>query len=154
MMRPTRPEEMPRVERTRRCKWKANRWAGDSSRGPASCSWGSSPHSSFCSFYLLASGELFLRKTLSSIPRFGDRRRVVEISRRIEGVGLEAYILTPTIMGHRFSMNPVAVFLSVLFWGWIWGVAGALMAVPILTTVVIVCSSIERLAPVARFLQR
>jgi predicted PurR-regulated permease PerM len=67
---------------------------------------------------------------------------------------LEAYLLTPAVMGHRFSLNPVIVFVSVFFWSWIWGVAGALMAVPILTTGQIVCNRIEKLSPLARMIER
>lgn len=66
---------------------------------------------------------------------------------------LEAQILTPWIMGRRFRMSPVLVFLSVLFWGSIWGVAGALMAVPILTTVAIVSRHVDALRPMSRVLE-
>jgi flagellin-like protein len=45
---------------------------------------------------------------------------------------IEAYVLTPLVQGRRLDLNPVFVFLSVMFWGWVWGVAGALVAVPLL----------------------
>lgn len=67
--------------------------------------------------------------------------------------GLEAYVVTPHIMGARFSLNPVAVFGAVVFWGWIWGIPGALLAVPILTALSIVCSNVERLRPISVFLR-
>lgn len=67
--------------------------------------------------------------------------------------GLEAYVVTPHIMGARFSLNPVAVFGAVVFWGWIWGIPGALLAVPILTALSIVCSNVDRLRPISVFLQ-
>jgi predicted PurR-regulated permease PerM len=67
--------------------------------------------------------------------------------------GLEAYVLTPQILGARFSLNPVAVFVAVAFWGWIWGIPGALLAVPILTALSIVCANVERLQPIALFLK-
>ncbi len=44
------------------------------------------------------------------------------------------------------------VFVSMLLWGWIWGVVGALMAVPILMTFKIFCDHIEALAPIGEFL--
>jgi predicted PurR-regulated permease PerM len=44
------------------------------------------------------------------------------------------------------------VFVSVLFWGWLWGVAGALLAVPILAVFKILCDHIESLAPIGEFL--
>jgi predicted PurR-regulated permease PerM len=44
---------------------------------------------------------------------------------------LEGSLITPIILGRRVSLNSLLVFLSVVFWGWIWGPAGALMAVPV-----------------------
>lgn len=65
---------------------------------------------------------------------------------------LEAYVVTPSILSRRLTINPIAVFLSVIFWGWMWGVPGALMAVPILTCTKVICDATERLAPVSQFL--
>jgi flagellin-like protein len=45
---------------------------------------------------------------------------------------IEAYVVTPLVQGRRLDLNPVFVFLSVMFWGWVWGIAGALVAVPLL----------------------
>ncbi len=45
---------------------------------------------------------------------------------------MEAYVVTPMVQGRRLDLNPVFVFLSVMFWGWLWGIAGALVAVPLL----------------------
>ena len=55
-------------------------------------------------------------------------------------------------MGESLSLNPVVVFTAVLFWGWIWGVPGALLAVPITASLKIACDHIEGLAPVGEFL--
>jgi predicted PurR-regulated permease PerM len=65
---------------------------------------------------------------------------------------IESYLLTPLVVGHQLSLNPVAVFVGVLFWGWIWGVVGALLAVPILAMTKIFCDRIEGLAPLGEFL--
>ena len=65
---------------------------------------------------------------------------------------VESYLLTPLVVGRQLSLNPVAVFVGVLFWGWIWGVMGALLAVPILAMAKIFCDRIEGLAPVGEFL--
>jgi predicted PurR-regulated permease PerM len=65
---------------------------------------------------------------------------------------LEGYLITPAILSRRLTLNPIAVFLSVIFWGWIWGVAGALMAVPILASFKGICDATDRLAPVSQFL--
>lgn len=65
---------------------------------------------------------------------------------------IEAQLVTPVLLGRRFTMNPVAVFVSLAFWTWIWGAAGAVMAVPILVTLKVVCDHIEALSPVGEFL--
>ena len=65
---------------------------------------------------------------------------------------LEGYLATPAILSRRLTINPIAVFLSIIFWGWIWGIAGALMAVPILACLKVICDANERLAPVSQFL--
>jgi predicted PurR-regulated permease PerM len=61
-------------------------------------------------------------------------------------------ILTPLIVGRQLSLNSVVIFVAVLFWGWIWGIAGALLAIPITATIKIACDHIEGLAPVGEFL--
>jgi predicted PurR-regulated permease PerM len=184
-------------------------------------------------FFLLASGDMFLRRLVTVLPRFEDKRVAVEISRQIEhdvskyllaitlinvGFGtavgismyflgmpnpllwgvmagllrfipylgaiigmsivtlvalvtmdqltfillvptsylglnlLEEYLLFPFIIGHRLLLNPVIIFLWVTFWGWLWGVPGALMAVPLLAIFKIVCDHIEPLSAVSEFL--
>jgi predicted PurR-regulated permease PerM len=60
---------------------------------------------------------------------------------------LEGLVVTPMILGRRMFMNPVVIFLSVVFWGMLWGVPGMLMAVPLL---VIVKRLSERSRPLAR----
>ncbi len=47
---------------------------------------------------------------------------------------IEANVVTPSVLGARFTMNPVAILLTLSYFGWIWGVAGALLSVPILLT--------------------
>jgi predicted PurR-regulated permease PerM len=66
---------------------------------------------------------------------------------------LEAYVITPHILGRNFSLNPVAIFGAVVFWGWLWGIPGALLAVPLLTAISIVCANIDRLRPISVILQ-
>jgi predicted PurR-regulated permease PerM len=184
-------------------------------------------------FFLLASGDLFLRKLVSVLPSFHNKKLAVEISRQIEhdissylltitiinvcfgaAVGscmyllglpnpvlwgvmagflhfvpflgaivgisvvtmvalvtlegvttialvpvsylslnlLEEYLVLPLVMGHRFMLNPVVVLLWLLFWGWLWGIPGALMAVPLLAILKIVCDHVQALSAVAEFL--
>jgi predicted PurR-regulated permease PerM len=184
-------------------------------------------------YFLLASGDLFLRKLIRVLPSLEDKRRAVEIARRMEsdistylltitlinlGIGLavwgaaawiglpnpplwaalafvtnyipylgavvmigvlamvgfltfdtigqallapgafvvlnllEGYIVTPLVLGRRLTLNPVVIFLGLTFWGWIWGLAGAILAVPIMAAFKIFCDHLEPLAPVGEFL--
>src|SRR5262245_7083390 len=50
---------------------------------------------------------------------------------------LEGQIITPTIIGHRLTLNPFLVFLSIAFWAWMWGPLGAFLAVPLLISCVV-----------------
>ncbi len=56
--------------------------------------------------------------------------------------------------GKIAKMNPVAVFISLLFWGWLWGVWGLLLAIPIVGIVKVVSQHIEELHPVAELLKK
>ena len=183
-------------------------------------------------YFLLASGDVFLRKLVRMIPSFQDKRRAVEIAREIEdriarylravtvinlglgaAVGLAAYfiglqnyllwgvlafvlnyipylgamvgitatllvslftfeslgyalvmpaaylalnaiegnLVTPMVVGRILTLNTAMVFIFLMFWGWIWGVVGALLAVPILAVIKIVCDHIAPLAPIGEF---
>ena len=65
---------------------------------------------------------------------------------------IEGQIVTPAILGQRLSLSPVAVFIAMILWGWLWGIPGALLAVPLLASFKIVCEKFEPLQPVATFL--
>ncbi|WP_285294019.1 AI-2E family transporter [Aureimonas altamirensis] len=65
---------------------------------------------------------------------------------------LEGQFLTPMIVGRRLEMNAAAVFLSVAFWGWIWGVTGMFLAVPIMVGVKILANYVDSLQPLGNFL--
>jgi predicted PurR-regulated permease PerM len=184
-------------------------------------------------FFLLASGDMFLRKLIRVLPSLSDKKTAVEIARQIESdistylatitlingclglatwgamallgvpnpllwgvlawstnyipylgamcmyavltmVGfltfptagqallvpgafgvlniLEAYVLTPLVLGKRLTLNPVVIFIALTFWGWIWGVAGAILAVPIMVVFKIFCDHSEPLASIGEFL--
>lgn len=186
-------------------------------------------------FFLLASGDAFLRKAVRAMPTFADKRRAVGVARTIQsemahylftitcvnaGLGIatglamhwlgmpnpvlwgvmvavfnyvpylgatlslvilslvaflsfeqigqallvpavflafttiEGQLLAPWILGGRLTLHPVLVFVSMLFWGWLWGVAGALIAVPVLVVVKILCDHFEKLHPVSEFMNR
>ncbi len=65
---------------------------------------------------------------------------------------IQANIVTTLVLGRRLALNPVALFIGLAFWFWIWGIAGAFIGVPLLAIFKIVCDNIESLAPVGEFL--
>jgi predicted PurR-regulated permease PerM len=175
-------------------------------------------------FFLLISGDLFLRRFVEILPRFRDKRTAVAISQQIEGdiaaylltvtvmnvsVGIttaltawtaglddpalwgvlafllnyipvigpiiclvallfagllsippiwsallpaagflaihliEGQFITPILVARRFTLNPVLVIISLIFWYWMWGVPGAILAVPVLGMIKIICDGIR-----------
>ena len=62
------------------------------------------------------------------------------------------YVLTPWLTSRAGRMNPVSVFVGVLAWGWLWGIPGLLLGVPILVVVKAVCDRVEDLKPIGKLL--
>jgi predicted PurR-regulated permease PerM len=185
-------------------------------------------------FYMLISGETFLRRMVEILPSFKDKRQAVELSQHIErdvsaylltvtcinaivgaatgcvmwlcgvanpvlwgavagvvnfvpilgpmagiviflmasvvslGVSwwallpvglylcihvLEGEIATPMLLARRFTINPVAVILALIFWYWMWGVAGAILAVPLLAIAKIICDDLRPLRAFGHLLE-
>jgi predicted PurR-regulated permease PerM len=65
---------------------------------------------------------------------------------------IQGNVVSPLLLGHRLTLNPVAIFVGLAFFFWIWGVPGAFLAVPILATLKIFCDHITSLAAVGEFL--
>jgi predicted PurR-regulated permease PerM len=186
-------------------------------------------------YFLLASGDLFLRKLVKILPRLEDKKRGIEIARQVQqqisaylftvtmiytgegvavgvamfimrmpnpvlwgvmagllefipylgpalGIGvvavvaiftfdsvgyallvpavylcltiIQANFIFPMVLGRRLTLNPVIIFIGLIFWGWIWGIVGVLLAVPILMIFKILCDHIELLSPIGEFLGR
>jgi predicted PurR-regulated permease PerM len=184
-------------------------------------------------YLLLASGDLFLRKLVESLPVFRDKRTAVQVAEEVQqavsrylgatllinlgqgvavglalwGLGmphpwlwgaltvllefipylgatgmigllavtafghfdrlgsillvpgsylvittLQNNLVSPFVYGQRLKLNPVAVLVGVLFWWYVWGVAGAFLAVPVFATLKIVAEHVEGLTPLATFL--
>lgn len=55
----------------------------------------------------------------------------------------------PKLMGENLNLSPVVILLSLVFWGWLWGITGALLSVPIAAAIKIVCENIEMLKPIS-----
>lgn len=62
---------------------------------------------------------------------------------------IKGHFVSPMVMGRRMPLNTVAILLSLLFWGWVWGIVGAIMAVPLTVMIQVICSHSERLRGVA-----
>lgn len=65
---------------------------------------------------------------------------------------LEGNFITPFILGRSLTLNPVLILIALAFWGWMWGISGMILAVPILATFKIFCDHIEPMAPIAEFM--
>jgi predicted PurR-regulated permease PerM len=65
---------------------------------------------------------------------------------------LEGFLLTPMLMGRAAQMNPVAIFVGLLFWSWIWGIWGTVLAVPMLMIMKAFCDHLEDLQPIGELL--
>ena len=65
---------------------------------------------------------------------------------------LEGETITPMLLASRFTLNPVMVIVSLFFWDFLWGIPGALLAVPLLAVIKIVCDRIGPLTPVGHML--
>jgi predicted PurR-regulated permease PerM len=185
-------------------------------------------------FFLLVSGDTFLRRLVEILPRFKDKRQAVDISKRIEsdvsaylftitimnlavgvatgavmalcGVGdpllwgtvafllnyipilgpmtgvvvfllvgllsssslwgaflpaglyllihlVEGETVTPLLLARRFTINPVLVILSLVFWYWMWGVPGAILSTPMLAIIKIFCDRIRPLMAFGHFME-
>ncbi|MGO9390494.1 AI-2E family transporter [Rhodoblastus sp.] len=184
-------------------------------------------------YFLLLSGDSFLRRLVEILPRFGAKRQAIDISQQIEndisaylvtitimnlsvglatalvmqltGVGdpilwgtvafllnyapiigpalgvfvfllagfltidgnwsalapaglylaihvIEGETLTPMLLARRFTLNPVLVIVSFVFWFWMWGVPGAILSIPMLAIMKIVCDRVRPFAALGHFL--
>ena len=185
-------------------------------------------------FFLLLSGDTFLRRLVEILPRFSDKRQAIEISQHIEhdisaylitvtimnaavglatalvmwlcGLGdpilwgavafllnyvpilgpmiglvtftlaglltvntlwyallpavlylvihlIEGETITPMLLARRFTLNPVLVIMALIFWYWMWGVPGAVLAVPMLAITKIICDRLRMLSAFGHFLE-
>jgi predicted PurR-regulated permease PerM len=91
--------------------------------------------------------------TLAGLVTFNQVGHALLVPAAYLGVNLlQSQFLYPLILGHRLTLNPVAIFVGLVFWWWIWGVPGAFIAVPLIATFKIFCDHIEALAPIGEFL--
>jgi predicted PurR-regulated permease PerM len=65
---------------------------------------------------------------------------------------LEANFITPVLLGRRFTLNPAVIFVSLIFWTWLWGVPGALLSVPILVSIKVICERVPSMSHISELL--
>ncbi|MGB5855423.1 MAG: AI-2E family transporter [Oceanisphaera sp.] len=65
---------------------------------------------------------------------------------------VQGNVLTPWLTSHLSSLNPVAIFVGLLFWGWIWGPVGLIIATPLLMVIKSLCDHVANLRPLGEFL--
>ncbi|MBA2685048.1 MAG: AI-2E family transporter [Gemmatimonadaceae bacterium] len=65
---------------------------------------------------------------------------------------IQGNFVSPILLGHRLALNPVALFVGLAFWFWVWGIPGAFIAVPLVATFKIFCDHIGVLASIGEFL--
>jgi predicted PurR-regulated permease PerM len=58
-------------------------------------------------------------------------------------------LIEPRIMGRGLGLSPLLVFFSLLFWGWLWGIPGMILSVPLTALIRIFCQNVPPLRPVA-----
>jgi predicted PurR-regulated permease PerM len=90
---------------------------------------------------------------LAALVTFDSVSRALLVPAVFFGINMiEGNLVTPMILGRRMRLNTVALFIGFVFWWYIWGVAGAILAVPIMAAFKIVCDHIESLTPIGEFL--
>ncbi|MGE0733901.1 MAG: AI-2E family transporter [Alphaproteobacteria bacterium] len=97
-------------------------------------------------------GVVVFAAALLALPTLTDAFFAIGIYFAIQLI--ESELVTPAIVGRRLSMNMVVIAVSLIFWAWMWGVMGALLAVPILVFCKVLCDNIDGLKVVGEFISR
>ena len=91
--------------------------------------------------------------TLAGLSTFPDTGRALLVPASFLLINvIQSNLVSPLVLGHRLTLNPVAIFIGLAFFFWIWGVPGAFLAVPLLATFKIFCDHIVSLAAIGEFL--
>jgi len=78
--------------------------------------------------------------------------KFVEIAGVLTGIHIFAQnLIAPKLVGRRVRLNAVAITVALLFWGWVWGAMGLILAIPITAALRVVCDHTESLKPVGRW---
>jgi predicted PurR-regulated permease PerM len=66
---------------------------------------------------------------------------------------IEGETVTPMLLARRFTLNPVLVIISLVFWFWMWGIPGVILSMPMLAITKIICDRLQPLAAFGHFLE-
>lgn len=81
---------------------------------------------------------------------FGFTWKIVGVLASLSGIQmLFGNLLEPLLVGRGLNLHPIVIICSLIFWGWVWGLIGMILAVPMTSTLVIICESVEGLKPIA-----
>ena len=97
----------------------------------------------------IVSGALFV-VAMVQFGELGQAAWVAAVAMVITSI--EGWLLTPALQGRVAEMNEVAVFIGLLFWSWVWGFWGAILAVPMMMAIKAVCDHVEDLQPIGELL--
>jgi predicted PurR-regulated permease PerM len=90
---------------------------------------------------------------MASVLAFPDWQRALLVPLVFAALDtLKGYVVAPLLTGRHLTLNTPVLFVGLLFWWWVWGIAGALLAVPMLSVLKIVCERIEGWRPLADLL--
>ena len=91
--------------------------------------------------------------TLAALSSFDDVKSALYVSGAyLVLTTLEGTLMQPVLIGRKLALNPVGIFVSILVWGWLWGIPGALLAVPILAVAKTICDAVDGLRPFGELL--
>ncbi|MGI8497871.1 MAG: AI-2E family transporter [Gemmatimonadaceae bacterium] len=91
--------------------------------------------------------------TLVAVATFDELGRALVVTATFIAINFFwGNVVSPLMLSKRLTLNPVAIFVGLAFWFWLWGIPGAFIAVPVLATFKIFCDNIETLAPIGEFL--
>jgi predicted PurR-regulated permease PerM len=103
---------------------------------------------------LIGPTAVVIGSAIAAFLQFGSIGMVAAVTGVTVAIGaFEGNLLTPWLMSRFGEMNAVAVFVSLLFWGWIWGAWGLLLAVPITAAVKAICERIPEFNAFAELLK-
>jgi predicted PurR-regulated permease PerM len=104
-------------------------------------------------FPYLGAGASLIVLTVVAAFTFDELRQVLLVPAVFFSFTIvEGQFLSPLIIGRHLILSPIVILVSMLFWAWLWGLVGALLAVPILVAIRIFCEHNERLRAVGEWL--